>query len=55
MDKVPEQKIVEFQTEFISTMLGSNPKALEELKSGKLSDMATKAIEQVARDIASKI
>ena len=55
LDKVPEQKIVDFQAEFTSTMLGSNPKALEDLKSGKLSDMATKAIEQVARDIASKI
>ena len=55
LDKVPEQKIVEFQAEFTSTMLGSNPKALADLKSGKLSDMATRAIEQVARDIASKI
>ena len=55
LDKVPEQKIVEFQAEFTSTMLGSNSKALADLKSGKLSDMATRAIEQVARDIASKI
>ena len=55
LDKVPEQIIVEFQAEFTSTMLGSNPKALADLKSGKLSDMATRAIEQVARDIASKI
>jgi len=36
-------------------MLGSHAKALADLKAGKLSDEATGAIEQVARDIASKI
>ena len=55
LDKVPEQKITEFQAEFTSIMLGSHSKALADLKSGKLSDEATGAIEQVARDIASKI
>jgi F-type H+-transporting ATPase subunit alpha len=55
LDKVPEQKITEFQTEFTSTMLGSHAKALADLKAGKLSDEATGAIEEVARDIASKI
>ncbi|MEZ7854764.1 MAG: F0F1 ATP synthase subunit alpha, partial [Cyclobacteriaceae bacterium] len=55
LDKVPEQKITEFQAEFTSIMLGSHAKALADLKAGKLSDEATGAIEQVARDIASKI
>ncbi|MDA7855493.1 F0F1 ATP synthase subunit alpha, partial [Cyclobacteriaceae bacterium] len=55
LDKVPEQKITEFQAEFTSIMLGSHAKALADLKAGKLSDEATVAIEQVARDIASKI
>ena len=55
LDKVPEQKITEFQAEFTSTMLGSHAKALADLKAGKLSDEATGAIEQVARDIASKV
>ncbi len=55
LDKVSEQKITEFQAEFTSTMMGSHAKALADLKSGKLSDEATGAIEQVARDIASKI
>ena len=55
LDKVPETKVIAFEKEFAATMLASHSEALADLKSGNLSDRATAAIEQVAKDIASKI
>ena len=55
LDKVTETKVIAFEKEFAATMLASHSEALADLKSGNLSDRATAAIEQVAKDIASKI
>ena len=49
---VPANKIGEFEVEFIRTMHDKFADAMEELKAGKLTDNATKAIEETAKNIS---
>lgn len=54
IDKVPVDKVKEFETEFLTVMRTSQEAALNDLKAGKLTDEATAAIKQVAADVSSK-
>ncbi len=54
LDKVPENKVNEFETEYISTLNSSHRPVLDELKAGKLSDEAVATLEQLAKDLATR-
>ena len=54
MDKVPVEKVKEFEEEFLTVLRNSHASALETFKAGKLDESATKALEQVAKEVSSK-
>ncbi len=54
LDKVPVNKVKEFEIEFLNAMKIQGKGALEALKAGKLTDDVTDKLEEVARDIASR-
>ena len=51
---VPVDKIKEFEIEFLEFLKTKHSEALQDLKSGKLTDEAISTIEQVAKDLSSK-
>jgi F-type H+-transporting ATPase subunit alpha len=54
LDKVPVNKVKEFETEF-SMMLGAqHPQVLAELRAGKLTDDGTATLKKVAADLSAK-
>ena len=53
MRKVPVEKVKEFETELISYMRNKHSAELENLRTGKLTDEATQAIEKAAEVSAS--
>ena len=54
MDKVPVEKVKEFEKDFLAVMRTQEQDALNTLKAGKLDDSATDAIKKVAADISSR-
>lgn len=54
MDKVPVEKVKEFEADFLAIMRTQEPDALAGLKAGKLDDSAIEAIKKVAADISSR-
>ena len=54
MDKVPVEKVKEFENDFLAVMRTQEEAALGDLKAGKLSDGAIEAIKKVAADISSR-
>jgi len=53
LDTVPVNRVREFEKEFGQTMNSRYPDVLKALKAGKLEDSATKAIREVAKDVAA--
>ncbi len=54
LDIVPVNKAKEFQVEFIESMKSVGKEALADLKAGKLSEVATSKMEEIAKDVASR-
>jgi F-type H+-transporting ATPase subunit alpha len=54
LNKVPVEKVREFEEEFLAIMEAQHLDTLETLKSGKLTDEVTQTIESVAKDLAAK-
>jgi F-type H+-transporting ATPase subunit alpha len=54
LDPVPEDKVKEFEKEFITIMRSQKKEALATLKAGKLEDSAISAIKEVAKDLAQR-
>ncbi len=51
---VPIAKVKEFEEQFLSTIEQRHPEALEVFKSGKLTDEATGAVEELATELAKQ-
>jgi F-type H+-transporting ATPase subunit alpha len=54
LNKVPVNKIREFEAEFLEFLDAKHRDILDTLKAGKLTDEVTSTIEKVAKDLASK-
>lgn len=54
MDKVPVEKVKEFERDFLAVMRTQEADALSDLRAGKLSDSAIDAVKKVAADISSR-
>ncbi len=54
LDKVPETKVKEFESEFLSVLKNSHAEVLASLKAGKLEEASTQTIATVAKDLASR-
>lgn len=54
VDKVPENKVKEFEKQYMDTLKASHTAVLDDLRAGKLSDEAVAAMEQVAKDTAKQ-
>ena len=54
LDKVPVEKVRQFEKEFTQTMQTRHPEELKALKAGKLDDTITGAIRQVAKDLSAQ-
>lgn len=54
LDKVPVEKVKEFEGEFLTLMRTQHEDALASLRAGKLDDNATSAIQKVAGDLSSR-
>ena len=54
IDKVPVEKVKEFETEFLTVLRSSHADALATLKAGKLDASATDVLVKVAADLSSK-
>ncbi|OWP61825.1 F0F1 ATP synthase subunit alpha [Hymenobacter amundsenii] len=54
LDKVPVDKVRQFEKEFTQTMQTRHPEELKALKAGKLDDTITGAIRQVAKDLSAQ-
>ena len=54
LQKVPVNKVREFEVEFLEIMRGSHAEELKVLRSGKLTDEVTNVIEKVAKDLSAK-
>ncbi len=54
MDKVPVEKVREFEAEYLSVLKNSHAEEMKALGAGKLTDEATSVLKQVAKDIAAK-
>lgn len=54
LNKVPVNKVREFEEEFLAIMEAQHRDTLDTLKSGKLTDEVTQTIESVAKDLAAK-
>ncbi|MCR9251772.1 MAG: F0F1 ATP synthase subunit alpha [bacterium] len=53
-DKVPENKVKELEKEYLSLLKTQHQSALTDLKAGKLSDEATSAMTEVAKEVAQR-
>lgn len=54
IDKVPVEKVREFEKEFLMVLRNSHRAALDLLKAGKLDDSAIDSIKQVAKEVSAK-
>ncbi|MDR9373710.1 MAG: F0F1 ATP synthase subunit alpha [Schleiferiaceae bacterium] len=54
LNKVPVNKVRDFEEEFLAIMEAQHRDTLDTLKSGKLTDEVTQTIESVAKDLAAK-
>jgi len=54
MDKVPVDKVKEFENDFLAVLRTQEADALTDLRNGKLSDSAIDAVKKVAADISSR-
>ncbi len=54
LNKVPVEKVKEFETEFLDYMDNKHRDVLDQLKAGKLTPEITGAIEKVAKELAAK-
>jgi F-type H+-transporting ATPase subunit alpha len=54
MDKVPVNKVREFEKDFTEVMNASHRAVLDNLRAGKFEDSDVATIKQVAADLASK-
>ena len=54
IDKVPVDKVREFEKEFTDVMKNGHQSALNDLKAGKLTEEATSTVATVAKDVASR-
>ena len=54
LNKVPVEKVKEFEEEYLQLMESSHQAVLDDLKAGKLTDEAIQTMTKVAKDLASK-
>ena len=54
MDKVPVEKVKEFENEYLTILRTQHRDAMDTLKAGKLEESATSVLESVAKDVSSK-
>ncbi len=54
IDRVPVDKVREFEREFITVLRATQADAMNDLKAGKLSDDAVAALTKVAKELTSK-
>ncbi len=54
LDKVPENKVKEFEKNYLATLNGTHRGVLDDLKAGKLTDEGTATMEEVAKDLAKQ-
>ncbi|QSS97927.1 F0F1 ATP synthase subunit alpha [Psychroflexus sp. ALD_RP9] len=54
LKEVPVERVREFETDYINFLEAKHKDALKTLKSGKLTDEATDALESAAKEVASK-
>ena len=54
LDKVPVNKVKEFETEFSMMLSAQHPQVLAELRAGKLTDDGTATLKKVAADLSAK-
>jgi F-type H+/Na+-transporting ATPase subunit alpha len=54
MDRVPVNKVKEFEADMAMTLDAQYPDVLKDLRAGKLSDTATSTIKKVAADLSAK-
>lgn len=54
MDKVPVDKVKEFETDFLAVMRAQHEDALDSFRAGKLAPEATAAVEKVAKDLSGR-
>ncbi|BDD00221.1 F0F1 ATP synthase subunit alpha [Persicobacter psychrovividus] len=54
LDKVPVDKVKEFEADFLTTLREQNPDVLNGLKAGKLSDDVTGGLKTIALDVAKR-
>ena len=54
LDKVPVEKVKEFDTEFLTVLSAQHSDTLAALRAGKLDNSVTDVIDRVAREIAAK-
>jgi len=54
LDKVPVNKVREFEKEYTQTMNSRYPDVLKSLKAGKLEDASIKAMREVAKDVSAR-
>ena len=54
LDTVPENRVREFETEYLSLLNAQHRGTLDQLKAGKLTDEVTETLGTVARDLAKK-
>jgi F-type H+-transporting ATPase subunit alpha len=53
LDKVPVNKVKEFESEFAMILSAQHPAVLNDLRAGKLTDEATAALKKVAADLSA--
>ncbi|MDN5204051.1 F0F1 ATP synthase subunit alpha [Fulvivirgaceae bacterium BMA10] len=54
LDKIPEQRVREFEGEFLNLLSAQHQEVLDTLKAGKLDDNATETLKKVAGSLAKK-
>jgi F-type H+/Na+-transporting ATPase subunit alpha len=54
LQKVPVDKVKEFEEDFLLSLEQNHPDVLQTLKSGQLTDEATKTLEQVGKEVSAR-
>ncbi len=54
LNKVPVDKVKDFETEYLTLMEGRHQNILDDLRAGKLTDEATSTMTELAKELASK-
>ncbi|RYF64982.1 MAG: F0F1 ATP synthase subunit alpha, partial [Cytophagaceae bacterium] len=54
LDKVPVNKVREFESEYSMVLSAQYPKVLDELRAGKLTDEGTATLKKVAAELSSQ-